>query len=300
MHFPARVPALRRAANPRKVPIKAVARSLSLPLHEIRSFDNWETERTELQTDYDLIVAVSFGLFIPARLIAALPYGGLNVHPSLLPRYRGAAPLHHTLLNHDAETGVTIQTLHPRRFDRGDILLQTNPPVPVPARTSFRSLHDLLAARGAEMLVETIRQGLFVPPLAPIASPYAPSLASKVGSGEEHVVWDSWTADEMMLRAEMLGSVWTQLGDEGDGLERLGVMKRAILSGIERMKTDPQLDIPVGAFRYMKLNGEEIMVLRTKDWWVTVGSVKMESKKDVPANTWIRSLQNRGVGRKFF
>lgn len=259
-----------------------------------------QTERANLLTDYDLIIAVSFGLFIPARLISGLPYGGLNVHPSLLPRYRGAAPLHHTLLNHDAETGVTIQTLHPKRFDHGDILMQTTPPLPLAPRTSFKTLHDTLAAQGAEMLVETLRRLLFVPPLAPMKSLYAPSMATKMSNQEEHIVWERWTADEMELRAEMLGSVWTRLGDEGDAVEKVVGMKRTVLGGVKRIEWTPELEIPTGSFRYVKREREETMVLKTNDGWVSVGSVKVEGKKDIGGATWIRSLQGRGVGRQFF
>lgn len=75
--------------------------------------------------NYNLVIAVSYGKLIPHQFLSLLPYGGLNVHPSLLPKYSGASPIQSTLLNRDAHAGVTVQTLHPTKFDRGNILLQT-------------------------------------------------------------------------------------------------------------------------------------------------------------------------------
>lgn len=70
-------------------------------------------------------MVVSFGYFVPAPIIHGFKHGALNVHPSLLPKYRGAAPIQHTILAGDDETGVTIQELDDKAFDAGRILAQT-------------------------------------------------------------------------------------------------------------------------------------------------------------------------------
>jgi len=222
------------------------------------------------------------------------------VHPSLLPRYRGAAPIQRTLLNHDAETGVTIQTLDTKRFDRGAILMQSSPPLALAPRTSYHSLHETLAARGAEMLVETLRRQLFVPPISAVQSKYEASLAPKITPEDAHINWATWNADELELRAEMLGEVWTELGYETESPET--PRKRTILYGVKALVDwTPELDIPTGCFRYVKRGYEEIMVLKCKDeGWVHVGSVKVEGKREIEGGTWIRSLQKRGIGRKFY
>lgn len=69
-------------------------------------------------------MVVSFGYFVPAPIIHGFKHGALNVHPSLLPKYRGAAPIQHTILAGDDETGVTIQELDDKAFDAGRILAQ--------------------------------------------------------------------------------------------------------------------------------------------------------------------------------
>lgn len=112
---------------------------------------------------FNLIVAVSFGLFVPPRILSALPYGGLNLHPSLLPDLRGPAPLQWTILARRPHTGVTLQTLHPTLFDHGRVLAQTPPPgIPVPDHVTTADLLEVLAPEGARLLVDALQRNLHV------------------------------------------------------------------------------------------------------------------------------------------
>lgn len=118
----------------------------------------------------NLIIAVSFGLFVPPRLLQRAKYGGLNVHPSLLPDLRGPAPLQHTILQARRFTGVSLQTLDHKTFDHGLILSQTGPEaIPVPNNCTYQMLHDILAPKGAELLCDGLREGLYVPPLEDVS-----------------------------------------------------------------------------------------------------------------------------------
>ena len=88
-----------------------------------------------LPRGFDVGVVVSFGYFLPLRLIQSFPMGMINLHPSLLPEYRGASPIQHALLHNDAITGVSVIDLHPTTMDAGDILLQVtevSPPLTPP------------------------------------------------------------------------------------------------------------------------------------------------------------------------
>ena len=87
------------------------------------SADEW-TPVVDVARAFDLAVVFSFGYKLPPNVIAAPALGTVNIHPSLLPRYRGAAPIQHALLNDDKETGVSLIEVHPARFDVGDILAQ--------------------------------------------------------------------------------------------------------------------------------------------------------------------------------
>ncbi len=104
---------------------------------------------------YDLGVVVSFGYMLPAQpLLAALPLGAINLHPSALPRHRGAAPVPHTLLAGDAHTAVSVIEVHPTRMDAGAVLLQER--VDIGPSAGAVELTALLAQRGAEAMLRTV------------------------------------------------------------------------------------------------------------------------------------------------
>ena len=101
----------------------------------------------------DLFVVVAFGRIVPRAVLAVAPMGGINLHPSLLPRYRGAAPIPRAIAAGDAETGVTVLHLSDE-LDGGDIILQR--PVPIAPDDTTAILEGRLAREGAALLVEAI------------------------------------------------------------------------------------------------------------------------------------------------
>ncbi|KAL8642631.1 MAG: hypothetical protein Q9228_000680 [Teloschistes exilis] len=193
----------------REVPIATAARNLRLPLHEIDTFTGWTPPISP-----NLIVTVSFGLLIPSRIVLHAKYGGLNVHPSLLPELPGPAPLHHTLLEGRKTTGVTLQTLHPTQFDKGKIIAQTPYPGIEHDAESVEQLRDLTAPLGAELLVSSLRNGLFVAPVQETGwyrgdqSLTRFKKASKIGPEDRHIDWASWSADEILRRQRVIGPLW--------------------------------------------------------------------------------------------
>ena len=102
----------------------------------------------------DLLVVVAYGRFLPARLLAMPRLGGINLHPSLLPRYRGAAPIPRAIEAGDRETGVTVLHLSDE-MDAGDLILQR--PVPIDPDDTTRTLEPRLAREGAVLLAEAVR-----------------------------------------------------------------------------------------------------------------------------------------------
>jgi len=102
----------------------------------------------------DLIVAVAFGRLIPPEVLAIPPLGGINLHPSLLPRHRGAAPIPRAIAAGETETGLTVLYLS-EELDAGDMILQRAVPI-LPDDTSA-TLEGRLAREGADLLVEAIR-----------------------------------------------------------------------------------------------------------------------------------------------
>ncbi|XP_047489667.1 methionyl-tRNA formyltransferase, mitochondrial-like [Penaeus chinensis] len=104
---------------------------------------------------YDIGVVVSFGHLLPESIINAFPLGILNVHGSLLPRWRGAAPIIHALLNGDQETGVTVMKIQPGKFDVGEIVSQAS--IPISWNTMSGILTKQLADLGAHELITSLK-----------------------------------------------------------------------------------------------------------------------------------------------
>jgi methionyl-tRNA formyltransferase len=101
----------------------------------------------------ELIAVAAYGQILPKAILDLPRHGCLNVHTSLLPKYRGAAPIQHAILNGDSETGVTIMKMD-AGLDTGDMLAQAA--TPISAQDNSSTLHDRLAEIGAKLLVQTI------------------------------------------------------------------------------------------------------------------------------------------------
>jgi methionyl-tRNA formyltransferase len=101
----------------------------------------------------DLMVVAAYGLLLPLAILSMFPFGCLNIHASLLPRWRGAAPIHRALLAGDAETGVCIMRME-EGLDTGPVYRRAS--VPILSEDTTGTLHDRLAALGADLLLETL------------------------------------------------------------------------------------------------------------------------------------------------
>jgi methionyl-tRNA formyltransferase len=136
----------------------------------------------------DLVVVAAFGQILPREMIESPKMGCINVHPSLLPQYRGAAPINWTLIQGERKTGVTIMLMD-EGLDTGDILLQEE--TIIEQEETFGTLHDRLAKMGAELLLKTIEmmQNSTVRPIPQdnALATYAPRLKKEDG----RIRWDS-------------------------------------------------------------------------------------------------------------
>jgi len=103
----------------------------------------------------ELIAVAAYGRILPVDILDYPAYGCINVHSSLLPKYRGSAPIHWAILNGDAESGVTIMHMA-KAMDAGDIIAQSA--TPIDPNETVENLHDRLAQMGAELLVEVVEQ----------------------------------------------------------------------------------------------------------------------------------------------
>ena len=132
----------------------------------------------------DVMVVVAYGLILPQWVLDAPRYGCLNIHASLLPRWRGAAPIHRAIEAGDAQTGVTIMQMD-AGLDTGDMLLEER--CPISAQDTTASLHDTLAEMGARMIVNAVSQaGHFKPVKQPLEGV---TYAHKIEKAEAAIDW---------------------------------------------------------------------------------------------------------------
>lgn len=136
-------------------PVKQIAMQHELPLLQPASLKNAEAQQTIAQLDADLMVVAAYGLILPKAVLQIPRHGCLNIHASLLPRWRGAAPIQRAILAGDAETGITIMQMD-EGLDTGNMLLKKT--CTIDANETAQTLHDKLAQLGAQAIIEALQQ----------------------------------------------------------------------------------------------------------------------------------------------
>ena len=146
----------RRAGRGKKLqasPVKRMAEQSSLPIYQPASLKEEAAQRQLAELGADVMVVVAYGLILPQAVLDAPGMGCLNVHASLLPRWRGAAPIQRAIEAGDDSTGITIMQMD-AGLDTGDMLASAT--CPIAATTTAAGLHDDLAALGAPLLLQVL------------------------------------------------------------------------------------------------------------------------------------------------
>lgn len=133
--------------------VKSLASARGLPVFQPASLRGTEEQEHLRTLGADLMVVVAYGLILPSAVLMIPRLGCINVHASLLPRWRGAAPIQRAILAGDRETGITIMQVEPK-LDAGPMYLRRS--CPIHLAESAGELHDRLSALGAEALIETL------------------------------------------------------------------------------------------------------------------------------------------------
>ncbi|XP_075391554.1 methionyl-tRNA formyltransferase, mitochondrial [Tenrec ecaudatus] len=248
--------------SPKGLPVKRYAVQSRLPLHEWPHVGAGE---------YDVGVVASFGRLLSEALILKFPYGILNVHPSCLPRWRGPAPIIHTVLHGDAIAGVTIMQIRPKRFDVGPILKQET--IPVPPKSTAKELEALLARLGANMLIsvlknlpESLNSGRQQPTEGVT---YAP----KISISTSCIRWEEQTAEQILRLDRAIGNIIPLQTVWMDHTIKLLDLVDVNSSVLADPKCIGQAVIP-GAFVYHRQL--HILLVRCKDGWIGVRSVMLK------------------------
>jgi methionyl-tRNA formyltransferase len=168
--------------------VKACAQRCHIPVLQPGSLKDDEFVKTLKDFHADMFVVVAYGQFLPAAVLDIPPLGAINVHPSLLPKYRGAAPVNWVIINGETETGVSIMKIN-HVMDAGDILAQEK--VDIHADDTAVTLKEKIVRLSPEVLLKTIR-AVEDKTCVPVAqddarATFAPKLTKAVG----HICWQT-------------------------------------------------------------------------------------------------------------
>jgi methionyl-tRNA formyltransferase len=257
-------------------PVKKKTLSLGYSLLQPSSLKTEAIFETLTRCEADLFVVVAFGLIVPRTLLALPPMGAINVHASLLPRYRGPAPIQWALINGEQETGVTTMQMDPG-LDTGPILLTAKTPI-YPDDNSA-SLHDRLAQIGAELLIKTLGEvakgNIRAVPQDHAAATYAPRLKKEDG----HINWQG--SAESIAR-------FTRAMDPWPGAFAFCGQKR-----LKIYKSRPvQRIVGEAPGTIMQGFADELIVATGKDA-LSIEEIQEESGKRLPIKTFLCGLKIR-------
>jgi len=165
-------------------PVKQLALQYDLPICQPQSLKEETTQKILAAFKADLMIVVAYGLILPQKVLQIPRLGCLNIHASLLPRWRGAAPIQRAILAGDQETGITIMQMN-EGLDTGPMLGQIT--CPIYSTDNSQTLHDKLARLGTDFLLQTIEQ-LSIIKCLPQDSSHA-TYAAKISKEEARLNW---------------------------------------------------------------------------------------------------------------
>jgi len=212
-----------RGKKERPSPVQARAEALGLEVRHPLSLRNAEAQAEFAAFGADVAVVVAYGLILPQAVLDAPARGCLNIHASLLPRWRGAAPIHRAILSGDAETGVCIMQME-AGLDTGPVLLREA--MDIGAEDTTGELHDRLSALGARAIVAALAQ---LDVLTPEPQPdEGVTYAEKIDKSEAPVDWraEAPQIDRQIRGLSPFPGAWTTIAGK-----RVKLMRSRLAEG---------------------------------------------------------------------
>ena len=212
-----------RGQKERPSPVQAEAERRGLMVRHPRSLRTPEAQAEFVAFGVEVAVVVAYGLILPQAILDAPRFGCLNIHASLLPRWRGAAPIHRAIMAGDAETGICIMQME-AGLDTGPVLLREA--MPIGPTDTTGDLHDRLSDLGARMIVEALSR---LPDLRPEPQPEpGVTYAQKIGKAEARIDWTRPAAeiDGLIRGLSPFPGAWCEAG-----AERLKLLRSRLAEG---------------------------------------------------------------------
>ncbi|QJD16879.1 methionyl-tRNA formyltransferase [Paracoccus sanguinis] len=211
-----------RGQKPRPSPVQAAAEALGLPVRTPARLKAPEDQADFAALGADVAVVVAYGLILPQPVLDAPRLGCLNIHASILPRWRGAAPIHRAVMAGDAETGVAIMQME-AGLDTGPVLAEARTPI-APEDTTG-DLHDRLAGMGAALIAEVLDRL----PLDAVPQPdEGVTYAAKIDKAEARIDWTRPAAevDQLIRGLSPFPGAWCEVAGE-----RVKLLRARVVAG---------------------------------------------------------------------
>lgn len=211
-----------RGKDLRKSPVQVAAEALGLPVAHPATLREAAVQADFAAHGADVAVVVAYGLILPPAVLAAPRLGCLNIHASLLPRWRGAAPIHRAIMAGDAETGISIMQMD-EGLDTGPVLMRQA--IPIGAEETTSDLHDRLSALGAEMIARAVAS-LPLPATPQPAEGVCP--AAKIDKAEARVDFarPAEVVDRLIRGLSPFPGAWVLVG-----AERVKLLRSRVVPG---------------------------------------------------------------------
>ncbi|PVV03850.1 hypothetical protein BB560_001660 [Smittium megazygosporum] len=247
------------------------------------------------ETKFDLAVVSSFGYFIPKRIIDKFSSGVINIHPSLLPKYRGASPIQYTILNNDKIGGVSIQKIHPKVMDAGDILAQRTIEIP---KNIFRvELENMLADLGGKLLIDTLQNYSGYQKSAIEQDSSKALYASKIEKSFSKINWEKDTSSKIYDKHRAFG----------DRIPvRASFLHYSPPRNIQFMEIEynhelssSTLDFPPGTILFKGKNPDYLVVVCAEGTSIIVKRVKVDEKSEISAHEFVNGYHLKSNSKIF-
>ena len=261
-------------------PVKEFALAQGLQVFQPEKARDSEFVSLLKELNPDVIAVTAFGQLLPESILNIPQYGCINVHGSLLPKYRGAAPMQWAIINGEKATGITTMFMA-KGMDTGDMLLKTE--VEITPQDNFASIHDKMAQAGAGLLLETLdalQAGTVERvPQDHEAATYAPMITKETG----HIDWTKSAWDIINLMRGLDPAPGAYAICEGEPLKLFKGMKAE--GDYRQGKPGEVIDITKKGF-----------VVKCGDGALTITELQATGKKRMPADAYLRGhAMNKGV-----
>ncbi|SEM66847.1 methionyl-tRNA formyltransferase [Pseudorhodobacter antarcticus] len=200
-----------RGKKDRPSAVQTCAEGSGLPVHTPVSLRSEDAAKTFASHRADIAVVVAYGLILPQNILDTPPNGCLNIHASLLPRWRGAAPIHRAIMTGDAASGVCIMQME-AGLDTGPVLLRSE--TTIEAEDTTADLHDRLSSMGAALIVQALDN---LPRLVPTPQPIdGVTYALKIDKVESRINWSqpAETVDRVIRGLSPFPGAWCDVAGE--------------------------------------------------------------------------------------